>query len=81
MEMNSQGQRIPSKFILTATWGDVLLDAADFHPVTGCLKGPATSGSAGHYQACHSGEKNPQPNTNTEHLKLFVNENTSFLST
>lgn len=57
MEMNSQGQRIPSKFVLTATWGDVLLDAADFHPVTGCLKGPTTSGSAEHYQACHSGEK------------------------
>lgn len=38
---------------LTATWGDVLSGAADFHPVAGCLKGLTVSGSAGHYQACH----------------------------
>lgn len=50
MEMNIQDKEFPAN-LFTATWGAVLVDAADFHPVTGCLKGLTTSGSAGHYQA------------------------------
>lgn len=60
MEMNKNKTKNFQQMCLTATWGDMLSDAADLHPVTGCLRGLTISGSAGHYRACHIKQTNKQ---------------------